>query len=239
MKITRHKSHPHFVDLPRHKRGDAVIALKGQMRKYAKDYGGRFTSHLVLDEPDRPDLYNQWFDFYFPGRDKFTIWNASIITAKKDFWAKVSDLAYARASAMLSPQEMAEDSKLDFEPADRSSTGKILTYKLRERRTMRFEQFGGLTFMEYWDKLQAEIARNEPPQVFESFKTDRGYRYGIGLHIVVDTQVINRASIEAAMDRFFALGEVDWTASEPVARDRLPAESQREAFDSLRVRMAE
>ncbi|MDO9047136.1 MAG: hypothetical protein Q7U66_05275 [Methylobacter sp.] len=47
------------------------------------EYGGMFTSHLVLDEPGRPDLYSQWFDFYFPGQDRFTVWNAEIVTARK------------------------------------------------------------------------------------------------------------------------------------------------------------
>lgn len=49
-----------------------------------------------------------------------------------------------------------ENSNWEFVPAQRSSTGKILTYKLAEREEMRFEQFGGLTFHEQWRKLEAE-----------------------------------------------------------------------------------
>ena len=101
--MSRHhrKRRPPFSSLPRHKRSDEVIRLKGKMRRDAAEYGGRFTSHLVLNEPGRPDLYNQWFDFYFPGMDRFTIWNAEIVTARQAFW----DAAHNEAS---SPQLAAQ-----------------------------------------------------------------------------------------------------------------------------------
>lgn len=82
MKFPGVKRRPPFVTLPRHKRSHEVIRLKGKMRRDADEYGGRFTSRLVLNEPGRPDLYNQWFDFYFPGTDRFMIWNASFVTAR-------------------------------------------------------------------------------------------------------------------------------------------------------------
>ena len=154
MKFPGAKRRPPFVTLPRHKRSHEVIRLKGKMRRDAAEYGGRFTSRLVLNEPGRPDLYNQWFDFYFPGTDRFTIWNASFVTARKAFWDKAHDLAHTRVGAMLTPEEREENSNWEFVPAQRSSTGKILTYKLAEREEMRFEQFGGLTFHEQWRKLE-------------------------------------------------------------------------------------
>lgn len=61
------KNRPPFISRPRHKRSDELIRLKGRMKRDADVHGGMFTSHLVLDEPDQPDLYSQWFDFYFPG----------------------------------------------------------------------------------------------------------------------------------------------------------------------------
>lgn len=98
---------PPFISLPRHKRSDEVIRLKGRIKRDSDQYGGMFTSHLVLDEPGRPDLYNQGFDFYFPGQDRFTFWNAAIVTARKAFWEEVRELAYQRAAAMLTPEEHA------------------------------------------------------------------------------------------------------------------------------------
>lgn len=227
------KRRPPFITLPRHKRGDMVICLKGQMRRDAAEYGGRFTSRLVLNEPGRPDLYNQRFDFYFPGTDRFTIWNASVVTARRAFWDGAYDIAHARVCAMLTQQELQESCKLEFVPAQRSSTGKILTYTLAEREDVRFEQFGGLTFHEQRRKLESEIVRNEPPVIHESFKLDRSYVYGVGLEIVLDVDVINQASIEVAIDRFMELGQTDWVSPKPVPRDRLPVVSEHEALANM------
>ncbi|BBE08780.1 Uncharacterized protein MCB1EB_0619 [Mycoavidus cysteinexigens] len=234
MKFPGIKRRPPFVTLLRHKRSHEVICLMGKMRRDAADYGGRFTSRLVLNEPGRPDLYNQWFDFYFPGTDRFTIWNASFVTARKAFWDKAHDIAHTRVAEMLTPEEREENSKLECVPAQRSSTGKIFTYTLAEREEIRFEQFGGLTFHEQWRKLESEIARNEPPVIHESFKLDRSYVYGIGLKIVLDVDVVNQASIEAAIDRFFSVGETDWISPEPVACDRLPVVSEHEALATVK-----
>lgn len=233
MKFPRAKRRPPFVTLPRHKRSHEVIRLKSKIRRDAAEYGGRFTSRLVLNEPGRPDLYNQWFDFYFPGTDRFTIWNASFVTARKAFWNKAHDIAHTRVAAMLTPEEREKSAKLEFVPAQRSSTGKILTYKLAECEEMRFEQFDGLTFDEQWRKLESEIARNEPLAIHESFKLDRSYVYGVGLKIVLDVDVINQASIEAAIDRFIGGGETDWISPEPVPRDRLPVVSEHEALATV------
>ncbi len=86
-----------FISLPRHKRNDLFIKLRGEIKHEAENYGGMFTSHLVLDESRE----SQWCDFYFLGLDKFTIWNAEIITAKQALQDAVSDLAYSRAFEML------------------------------------------------------------------------------------------------------------------------------------------
>lgn len=233
MKSGHSRKRPPFIALPRHRRSDAVVKLKGRVRRDAGDYGGRFTSHLILDEPGRPDIYKQWFDFYFVGTDRFTIWNAEIVTARRAFWDAAHSLAYDRADALRTQEERDVDSKLEFEPASRSRTGKVLTYRLAEREPVRYEQFGGLTFYEKWEALEAEIVRNEPPVVFESFSLDRSYVYGIGLRIVMDTEVINQAAIQLAIDRFLAVGETDWQALEPVLKERLPVVSEREALAAI------
>ena len=52
----------------------------------------------VLNEPGRPALYNQWADAYFLGSDGLTIWNTTIITAVREFWTVVEEIAHTRAS---------------------------------------------------------------------------------------------------------------------------------------------
>lgn len=214
------KRHPPFVALPRHRRSNAVIRLKNQIRRSAAYYGGRFTSDLVMeDESGQP---SQWLDFCFAGTDRFTLWNAGIITAKKAFDDAVCSQARARTWADLSDAERHRETDWKVEPVDRSRTGKVLTYRMVMPEPVRYPQFDGRTFDEQVDLLKAAIARDEPPAIHESFALDRRYRYGIGLHIVVDVPTIDRAAVEAAMDRFMALGETDWVAAEPVPRDRLP-----------------
>ncbi len=230
MSDPQRKRRPFFVLLPRHKRATEVLSLKGKILRDTAKYGGRFTSFLQLDEPERPALYCQSFSFYFPGTDRFTIWNADIVTARKAFWDEVTDIAYNRVSAGLTHEELEEDTRVDFVPAQRSSTGKVLTYTMVERERMRFEKFGGRTFHEQWCKLESEIARNEPPPIHESFKLDRRYDYGIHLQIVIDAEVVDRTAVETAIDHFFAIGEMEWTSLEPIPRERLPSVSQDEAL---------
>jgi hypothetical protein len=229
------KKHHAFITLPRHKRSDEVIRLKGRIKRTSAEYGGMFTSHLVLDEPGRPDLYNQWFDFYFPGQDRFTLWNATIVTARMAFWDAVNDLAYQRTTDMLTPEELAAEPTMEFEPAEFSKTGKVLTYKLVERDKPKYEKFGGLTFFEQWEKQESEVARAAPPTIYESFRLDRNYAYGIGLSIVLDVGVIDRAAIEQAIIRFREIGEIDWQADYPVPREKLPFVSEKEALAAIQA----
>jgi hypothetical protein len=227
------KRHTPFVTLPRHKRADAVISLKGEIRRKAAVYGGKFSSHLVLDEPGRADLYNQWFTCYFPGTDRFTLWNADIRTSRKAFWEAVDEMAFEQAADALTLQEMELEARMDFEPAAKSRTGKILTWTMIKREPVRYAQFDDLTFSEQTTKLEAEIIRDTPPVIHESFTLDRSYAYGIGLNIVLDVEVINKAAIETAIDRFLAEGETDWKSDTLVPREHLPIVTEREALAAI------
>ena len=204
-----------FVSLSRRKRREAYIILRGKIRRATSLYGGLFTSHLVLDE-SRPAFFNQGFSVYFLGSDRFTIWNATITTANSAFWASVWSMAYDRSASLLTPEELKETCKLEY-------LIKGLSYP-------KYEKLGGMTFHEHIKKLEMEIVRREPPAVYESFKTDTSYRYGIGLDIVIDAGSINRVTIEETLKRFYAIGEKDWQASEPVPRKNLPFESESEAL---------
>lgn len=233
MSFPRSRCRSPFVTLPRHRRSNEVIRLKAKIRRNATEYGGRFTSHLILKEPERPDLYNQWFDFCFPGTDRFTIWNAEIVTARRAFWDAAHDEAFSRACAELGDADLDKESRLEFEPADFSRTGKVLTYRMVQREPVRYAQFDGRTFSEQVDLLETKIIRDDPPAIHESFMLDRSYAYGIGLRIVLDVEVINQAAIEAAIDRFLAVSETNWVSPDPVPRDRLPLVSERDALVSV------
>lgn len=200
--------------LPRRNRRELYIRLRGKILRDAPLYGGLFTSHLELDE-SRPTLYNQWFDVYFLGSDGHTIWNAAITTATLAFWGAVRHIAYDRTASLLTPEEL--------------KTRRNFRYLL-QKPYPKYNELGGLTFQEYQEKINREIVRSEPPAVYESFKIDTSYRYGIGLHMVIDAGSIDRVTIEEAIRRFYALGEKDWQSSQPVPRENLPFQSEREAL---------
>jgi hypothetical protein len=216
-----------FVALSQRKRRELHVRLRWKIRCEAPLYGGRFTSRLIMEEV-RPELYNQWFDFYFLGRDRFTIWNASICTARLAFWDAVSELALDRTFAKLTPEECEEENKFEREFSCYKNGQRYYTLKKNPERT--YDKLNGLSFREYWEKLENEIARNEPPVIYESFRVDTSFRYGIGLYIVVEAGSINRMVIEQAIDRFYEIGEKKWQAEEPVPREKLPYESERESL---------
>lgn len=233
MNRIKHEKFKPFLELPLEQRQAEAIRLQKQIDRYISEYGGRFTSRAMLNEPGRPDIYNQSFSFYFLGRDKLTIWNAIIITARKAFWDEVNDLARNRATDMLTEEEREEVFNFEFVPAQWSPTGEVLAYSRAEREERRFEKFGGLTYHEMCRKLEADIIHNEPPPIFESYSHDRSYVYGIGLYIVVDKEVINQPAIDAAIERFLELGEREWVSTHPVPRNRLPFETEIEALERL------
>ena len=212
-----------FVTLPQHRQRSEVISLKSKIHRDTALYGGRFTRWLVLNDLGHPDLSDQWFDFYFLGTDRYTIWNATLVSARHAYWHLVSEIAHTHVEAMLTPDEIDENFKVVSARGPRSSSVKDFPYKLSLGDEKRFEKFDGLTFVEQCYKVAVEIAREEPPEIHESCKVDRSSVGGVGLEIVLDVNVINQVSIEAAIDHFISVGEANWVSPKPVPRDRLPA----------------
>lgn len=222
------KSYTPFVLKSRGKRSEAVIRLKNKMRKDVAMFGGSYTSHLYLeDDTDRPSVFCHDFDFYFPGESRFVLWNADIVTATSKFWGEVDSLAWDKAYGMLSEEEAEEEFKLDFVQIE-GTYGKSKLFRFADKEEKKYEQFDGLTYSEYKRNLESDIIKNSPPEIFESFMTDRKFAYGIGLNIVVDEPTINHEVILKTIERFKDMGEVNWRSSTPVARDRLPMKTQRE-----------
>lgn len=236
MRSGHHKVHMYrpFHTLSRRKRGNAGIRLKAKILRTRNLYGGCFTSHLWLEEPGESPARSQWFDFLFLGSDKYTIWNATVCTARMAFWDKAGDLAGERARALLSLEEQEEEFRMDFEPASYDAWGRATTYTLVDHHHPR-PQFGGLTYWDYRQQLEREIIEWEPPAVCESFELDRSYAYGTGLHIVVDAEGIDRVTIERLIDRFMEIGQTNWRAADPVPRERLPYVSHSDALQEGKV----
>ncbi|MBI2381261.1 MAG: hypothetical protein HYV16_10970 [Gammaproteobacteria bacterium] len=220
-----------FVQLSRRQRRELWIRLRWQIRRQAAQYGGRFTSHLLLDEPERPALYKQWFDFCFLGRDGRTIWNATLITARRAFWDALSSLAFDRAYALLSEAEREREFALSWTPV---GVGRQRCYTMDRPEPVSYPQFGGLTWEAYLAQLEQQLLLEEPPLISESFRADPEYRYGIGWQGVINAEDINRETIEAAIAHFYEQGERDWQSPVPVERRDLPFETENAAYARLR-----
>lgn len=219
-----------FAELPRRQRRDRYVSLRWKIMRDTSTYGGKFTSRLVLNEPGRPKLYNQWFDFYFLGSDGITIWNATLSTATAEFWNETRSLAFERAISLLTEDEREQECELKFEPC--ISNGQRC-YRMVEREPHVYDCFGGLTLPEYKKKSEQEIIANEPPSIYESFEVDSGYQYGTGLIGIVNAEEINRDVIETTIDRFRQIGETNWQSPAPVPREALPFETEESALSKV------
>lgn len=74
------------------------------------------------------------------------------------------------------------------------------------------------------EEIERTILRDEPPVIYEEFIVKPHCCYNIGLVMVIDADIIDQTSIEAAIDRFYAIGETDWRSPTPVPRERLPTQ---------------
>lgn len=241
--VMKTKKKRSFMALSQTKRSAAGFKLRQRIERDRELYGGRFTSQALLIETEEPIICNQWFDFVFTGPHKYEIWNASIVTARETFWGEIQSRAFDRAYALLSLEEREEEFKMDFIPNEWNAMGQVLTYTLRPKTPIHYPQFGGHIFHDYCLRVEREILVGEPPEIYESFKLDRSYRYGVGLYIVVDAEAISYSLIDQTIDRFLNLGQRAWTSEKPVLRERLPLEIEADArtggralFSSLPLR---
>lgn len=147
----------------------------------------------------------------------------------------VEELAHTRAWDLLTPEEQAAEAEIKFEPI--WSNGHRM-FRMAERPKLVYEKYSGLSFIEYQDKLAAEIVQNEPPEIFESFETDRSYCYGTGLIMVVHVEEINQATIEESIRRFRQVGESNWRSATPLPRSELPMETENAAFSRIRLQQS-
>jgi len=208
-----------FAALSRHRQRDAFVKLRWKIRRDTPTYGGLFTSDLVLDEPGRPDAYRQWFDVLFLGLDGRSIWNATIITGGLTLWERIQELASEQTRLRLTEAELEAEYRWTFAPPH--YVGRQKFYHVIRPKPRRYAALDGLTIREHEEKITSEILRNTPPDIHESFRLDRSYRYGIGLEIVVNSPIVDQTVIERCIRRFQELGETDWQSSDPISRDQL------------------
>jgi hypothetical protein len=216
-----------FSALSRHKQRDAFIKLRGRINRTKRTYGPNFTSDLVLNEPGRHAVFNDWFQFYFLGLDGHTIWNTYLFTAGHDYWEKISSLAYDEADRLNPKDGSVERSIKDWLIPVYDSAGRKTHSVMRESKPV--AALGGVTRREFLSDCAARLIKADTgsaAQVFEGFDIQRNYEYGIGVRAVMDVPEINREAIETMIAKFRAMGEQSWKSKIPVSRDRLPGDTQ-------------
>lgn len=212
-----------FSQWSRHKQRDYYIGLRGKIRRTKSQYGENFTSNLVLNEPDRPTFYNQWFDFYFLGLDGHTIWNTVLYTANNAYWDAISDLASQKAEE-LRPNDDFDLSSMFIPVYD--AHGRKKHYVMAEEKA--YAEFDNQTRYDFMRKYESDLIQQDTGDstpIYEHFRIDRKYAYGIGLYAVIDVPEINAEVIETMIARFRALGEQEWQSDTPVPRSHLPSDT--------------
>ncbi|MDE1488124.1 hypothetical protein KKI90_17745 [Xenorhabdus bovienii] len=180
-----------FTSLSRRKRRAKTLEVKNLIHRERYRCGGIFYDDCDMDTASACGNWN-WSDILFLGRDPAVFWNAEIITASVEFNDRVESIAFNEAWSMLDDDERRCD----------------LCYKSA------FPQFAGLTWMEYIEKREQEIARENPPVVHCGYRILPGYASGIGLQIIVDVDVLSCDVIESAIADFIARGEQEWASDE-------------------------
>lgn len=209
-----------FSELSRHKQRDLYIRLRGKINHSKNRYSKDFLSTIVLDEPDRPALFDRNATFYFLGLDGHTIWNTYLFSASDRYWHEISDLASQKADELRPERDF---SFKDWLIPVYDANGKKNGYAFREEES--HPEFSNETRREFTDKFAAQLIREDTGNtapVYEEFRIEQGFEYGVGLYITIDAPTINIEAIETAIARFRALGEKPWKSSTPVPHAHLP-----------------
>jgi hypothetical protein len=200
-----------FVELPRHKRRDAVIQLGWKIARQAEDCPF-WTDHLLVD-PEDPHRIHRWIDVYFLGADPFTFWNATIVTLELARQDELQDRSFKLAHAQLSAEEIEREFAIETISVPRTRPGQVRSRLWIQQPKQCYPQFDERTFHAECERLEAHLLATDPPTIHESFTLDRGYAYGVGLHAVVDEATLDGAAVERCIDRFREHGERDWTST--------------------------
>ena len=200
-----------FVALSRHKRRDAVVRMGWKIANQPEGYPF-WTDHLLID-PQDPERIHDWVDVYFLGADRFTFWNAEIVTLRLARQDEVEGRSFKAVYAQLNEQEIAREFAIETVAVPRTRPGQMRTRQWVQRPVQRYPQFEGRSFTEECQRLEANFLASDPPEVTERFEIDPSYAYGIGLHALVDEPTLDRAAIERCIERFRKLGEREWRSA--------------------------
>ncbi len=192
-----------FENRPKWYRSEAVVLLKNRIRK--GEDSDLFYTHDVLDN-------SVWADILFlSNKNRFVIYNATIITHRmwiEDYCQqRAFDALYERVSQQDMEQEILQFTSFEQEY---DANGRKLPFKrMIFPPEKHYPELGGLTRFEFVDQQVAKmLASEEPFMVPIGSRFLKGYAYGTGMDIVVESDELTASVIDAFIQQFRDNGEV-------------------------------
>jgi hypothetical protein len=81
---------------------------------------------------------------------------------------------------------------------------------------------------QFTQEYESELIHNDRGSVapvFEEFRIEPGFEYGIGLYATMDAPTITVDALESMIAKFRAMGEKPWKSEAPVPHERLPRDT--------------
>lgn len=191
-----------FPDQSRRRRKRDTIRLKNRIARHAPMLGGLFTT------PEYMDAEMQWVDFYFLSGRRNTFFNATAVTAKHRYFEKTETLARDRS------HELAPLSDAPFRLRDMFKRRPDGNYEYASMPETMQPVFGGRTRSEWIAAEERRLIGTDSVAVQVGWSRDTQYRYGIGLHVVLDVPSVTIDALNTFILEFRAMGEADWCSSE-------------------------
>lgn len=187
----------------RYKKKLEYIQLKNSITKN----NSNFSTYDEIDENSK------WADIYFFGKNK-QIYNATIMTTKCAWKDILSKKSWKALDEKIEPGEkLFEIVELEGYTSNKNMSGPT-TIDNPPRKSL-----GGKTASEFLEEKEKELSLDKSITVTESFKILKGYRYGMGLNMVVHEKALSQEAIEKAINKFIDLEEESWQGKEQYSFD--------------------
>ncbi len=197
-----------FIDLPRNKKADMAFQVKKDIEESPYSYYSNTQYDL------NPTL--QYDDITFISKkDKHIFYNTSIITSGIRYYDTKLSNAHSEIKKLMNNGNEIDHDTIEFEETGNG-------YSILKPVVKNYNSLGNISKREFVKKYTQEYDFD----VFEEFKLDYSYKYGIGLDMVIDTEFLTPDIITLYINAFLANGETNFKSNNPCVNfDKIKAKS--------------